>query len=235
MGLSGSTSKRAGFTLIELLVVIAIIAILAGMLLPVFATARAKARQIVCLSNIKQLTLAMSMYAEDYGGYPMHDLRSIGIENHRWMNAIYPYIGNEGIYECSTAGWKPDLDSPTQNYGYNWQFLGNGAVLPLLGRNVYIGSVSNPSDTIVLADSNGVDGAAIEHDGAYVIDPPFPSTLWATYGPVYYGWGDYFTDGVPAELGPRHMDGVNVGFCDGHAKWYRPEIIMEDNSMWDLK
>ena len=58
--------RRLGFTLIELLVVIAIIAILAAILFPVFAQARESARQTSCLSNMKQLGLAMTMYAQDY-------------------------------------------------------------------------------------------------------------------------------------------------------------------------
>src|SRR2546427_4281930 len=57
---------RHGFTLIELLVVIAIIAILAAILFPVFAQARQKARQTVCISNVKQIGLAMMMYTQDY-------------------------------------------------------------------------------------------------------------------------------------------------------------------------
>ena len=58
--------NRKGFTLIELLVVIAIIAILAAILFPVFAQARARARAISCISNLKQLGTASMMYAQDY-------------------------------------------------------------------------------------------------------------------------------------------------------------------------
>src|SRR3954447_724453 len=58
--------SRRGFTLIELLVVIAIIAILAAILFPVFAQAREKARQVGCLSNLKQMGTATMMYVQDY-------------------------------------------------------------------------------------------------------------------------------------------------------------------------
>ena len=102
-----------GFTLIELLVVIAIIAILAAILFPVFSRARAKARQTACLSNIKQLTLAIDMYAQDNdetlppsrqwsGAIPS------GANPLIWPAYIAPYIKNTQIFECPDAkgtGW----------------------------------------------------------------------------------------------------------------------------------
>jgi len=94
--------RRRGFTLIELLVVIAIIAILAAILFPVFARARESARKTTCLSNLRQLGVACSMYAQDYDGlFPR--------ENHicnphlRLVQALDPYVKNMGIFYCPSA------------------------------------------------------------------------------------------------------------------------------------
>jgi prepilin-type N-terminal cleavage/methylation domain-containing protein len=105
-------SRRAGsgasaFTLIELLVVIAIIAILAAILFPVFAQARAKARQISCISNMKQLGLGVMMYVQDYDeSLPFKRYMEDGsnfpwnfdTQNRArsWKDLIYPYIKNGG-------------------------------------------------------------------------------------------------------------------------------------------
>src|SRR5579875_2969238 len=86
----GNLMKRSGFTLIELLVVIAIIAILAAILFPVFAQAREKARAIACLSNCRQIGLALSMYLQDWDeqlppawiGYPTVGFPGVA----RWMD-----------------------------------------------------------------------------------------------------------------------------------------------------
>src|SRR5438093_11195852 len=85
-----------GFTLIELLVVIAIIAILAAILFPVFAHAREKARQTSCLSNLKQLSGAMLMYAGDYDErFPPVVARDSRQQRNlylmSWMHMIEPY------------------------------------------------------------------------------------------------------------------------------------------------
>src|SRR5450432_3455929 len=85
--------QRQGFTLIELLVVIAIIAILAAILFPVFAQAREKARQITCVSNEKQIDLAVQMYAQDYDEtYPFAWGRYGA-----WYELVNPYIKSAGV------------------------------------------------------------------------------------------------------------------------------------------
>ena len=87
----GFPRKGEAFTLIELLVVIAIIAILAAILFPVFAQAREKARAITCLSNMKQIGLAILMYAQDYDEtYPV-GARPDGVE---WTTIVQPYVKN---------------------------------------------------------------------------------------------------------------------------------------------
>src|SRR5271165_6318670 len=92
-----------GFTLIELLVVIAIIAILAAILFPVFAQARAKARQTVCLSNMRQMGLATMMYAQDYDERLPLAATTTASSYLNWHNLLIPYTQNEQIWVCPSA------------------------------------------------------------------------------------------------------------------------------------
>ena len=121
-----AAKSRRGFTLIELLVVIAIIAILAAILFPVFAQARAKARQAVCVSNVKQLGLGFMMYVQDYDeNYPFWQWGASYVSGSPtpnnftsiWFNAIYPYVKNAGVYACPNAN---DHSTIKQNNIWNW-------------------------------------------------------------------------------------------------------------------
>lgn len=121
--MSNSKSVK-GFTLIELLVVIAIIAILAAILFPVFAQAREKARQISCLSNLKQLGLSFVQYEQDFDEkVPDGECAAGGGDG--WAGQLYPYTKSTKVYLCPDDH-RGDYNGVQQfndtSYGMNAQF-----------------------------------------------------------------------------------------------------------------
>ena len=212
------------FTLVELLVVIAIISLLAALLFPVFARVRAAARATVCLSNVRQIGMALQMYATDYdevtptlvwlqdsgSGNPMLD----------WTAALAPYVKSRACLYCPDRTKTDCTYYPTRDrcfgYGYNWGPLETFAPGEqdggLIGQNL---TASNMNLSVMA----GVPLAAITNPSQVFAfgDTDDAGFLTLTIDSILY-WEDSFAPQLLATSGLQHGGRFNMAFADGHAK-----------------
>src|SRR4030095_13800736 len=140
------TLALSAFTVVELLVVVGVLAILASLLLPAVARSRTAARSAKCKANLHQLGLAMRMYVDDFGKYPLtawpiDPTRLIGGPWKDWPHSLAPYasvlIGkalSESIFHCTERfraqlPERPVFHSGYKAYGYNESGLSEGGNL----------------------------------------------------------------------------------------------------------
>jgi prepilin-type N-terminal cleavage/methylation domain-containing protein/prepilin-type processing-associated H-X9-DG protein len=210
------TRSDHGFTLIELLVVIAIIALLAAILFPVFARARENARKTSCISNLKQVGLAFLQYTQDYDErFPSvgkSAVANLGAEG--WALTVEPYFKSAQLLQCPSELRKPNYVTSPYNatsyytdyyYNSNLSYTPTGAKesdgTTNLVMGIHTSKLKFPSSTVILGDGVG--------------------------SIVNYGGRLELLDDSTAAKAPRHMDGNNYNFCDGHAKWFKVGTILD--------
>jgi len=209
------------FTLIELLVVIAIIGVLAGMLFPVFARSREKARQSACMNNEKQIGTAFMQYVEDWDGA----IPGYGHNNQRGPYvrvALVPYLQNDEVWVCPSDSdpvgvyTLPNGKPERRSYIPNSQVIGPGDGNALdeadaVGGVQDISGIKEPASTIAIAEKRtGVPDWHLD----------WPVDLLPPFG------GEHSLEKT------RHNGGANYIFADGHARWMKFTQTMKPVNLW---
>jgi prepilin-type N-terminal cleavage/methylation domain-containing protein len=222
------TANKA-FTLIELLVVIAIIAILAAILFPVFANAREKARETTCVSNLRQIGMAVRMYVQDYDEtFPIfhayNNIPAPGTPGHRGTEvSLEPYTKAKDIFRCPNDNGGPyqRIDVPTaesykEAYGSSYRFMASCFTI-VSGPD---GSYQNnaPIDTSTYTERTVTDADFVYPAETRLMRDEMMSFFDGTSDPTgakYYYYPDYYEQ--------WHARGGGLVFADGHAKFYASE------------
>ena len=205
--------KFMNFTLIELLVVIAIIAILAAMLLPALSAARERARTSNCLSNLKNIGLAQTMYSgdnKDMVCYCAESEKATGDswgKNNTWVNLTMPYFSvdkleaKKPIFTCpSFTSRGSDITHHITDY-----------CMAYFAAGIALGSIKNPAGSMLNMDSGRLNEATTD---AYRI-------LHCSYINAYP---------LLREELKRHGNNVNVVYFDGHASGESYKAIIASGS-----
>ncbi len=212
-----------GFTLIELLVVIAIMGLLIGLSVPALSRAREDARRTTCLSNVRQLRMALQLYADSHDGrVPPRDYEAGAV----WVDRLEPYYANRKLLRCPTDRGRVDVSYLMNgfidhfvmtSFSGDWdEFFGAYKQGELPG--IRLSSIPKPAETITIGEKR-----TDSDDDSYM-------DIW----PPQYG-SDHLTEvahGKHRSGGHERSGGSNYAFADGSARFLRFGVAFSPKNLW---
>lgn len=247
-----SCAGEQGFTLVEILVVIAMISILASIVFPVVARTRERGRMTTCLSNERQLGIAVEEYSTDNDSTYPNGIQQTSTgrpwQGVGWASQCMPYADESIVFNCPSDTVRSDPPHSTEvSYGYNINLIehGHGYEDPLSGLTE--SDLGFPANTVLLFEvSNVLANLNSPREGAFSgpQGPNFSASGNGLDNRLYaqkdaststankYATG-YLGGRVPSDLlnsqfesqAGRHDDGSTFLFCDGHAKWLNGNCV----------
>ena len=219
-----SRDFNQGFTLIELLVVLMIIGALTAILVPTLSRAKENAKKTKCLSNVRQLQIALQLYADSNDGrVPSREYEEGAV----WVDRLEPYYTNRKLLHCPTD--KKDVDQSyllngftdyfaMNSYASNWdEFFGAYKTGGFEGMK--LSDIIKPADTITIGEKR-----ADSDDDSYM-------DIW----PPEYGGSDHLTEVAHGKHGSRRnvrSSGSNYAFADGSVRFLKYGAAFYPKNLW---